>query len=199
MDLRKVRERVWYCNGLFPTADHKHMYDTRGRQVETVLYSPCRHREVRRSSLLYLHKPLIPRYLLGTKRIIWLRGRAYSFIAEIQCEGKSLVYLPPPTPLPPVSLLGARLTPLPVDPTMLQSEIQLHRPEIAYLSLVSIISFIHDLAPPAPPPLPYCPVSKLDQRNTGKLRKRDNLFTGERGGEGGRSQIIRRPRKTGPL
>ncbi len=39
MDLRIVRERVWYCNYLFPIADHKHMYDSRGRQVETVLYT----------------------------------------------------------------------------------------------------------------------------------------------------------------
>jgi hypothetical protein len=35
------------------------------------------------------------------------------------------------------------------------------------------------LAPPASPP-PLDP--KLDRRHTGRLRKRDNLLTGERGG-----------------
>jgi hypothetical protein len=39
--------------------------------------------------------------------------------------------------------------------------------------------------PLLPPP---SPVSKLDRRHTGRLRKKDNLLTGERG----RSQIIRR-------
>ncbi len=63
--------------------------------------------------------------------------------------------------LHPVSLLGAGLTPLPVDPTMFQYLIQLHRPEIAYLSLF-ILSFLHDLAPPAPLP----PVSLLGSRLT---------------------------------
>jgi hypothetical protein len=39
---------------------------------------------------------------------------------------------------------------------------------------------------PLPPPPSL--VSKLDRRHTGRLRKKDNLLTGERG----RSQIIRR-------
>ena len=39
-----------------------------------------------------------------------------------------------------------------------------------------------------PLPPPPSPVSKLDRRHTGRLRKKDNLLTGERG----RSQIIRR-------
>jgi hypothetical protein len=34
-----------------------------------------------------------------------------------------------------------------------------------------------------PIPLPHSPVSKLDQRHIGKLRKRDNLLTREGGGE----------------
>jgi hypothetical protein len=39
-----------------------------------------------------------------------------------------------------------------------------------------------------PLPPPPSPVTKLDRRHTGRLRKKDNLLTGERGG----SQIIRR-------
>ncbi len=39
LDLRIVSARVWYCNGLFPKADDKHMFDTRGRQVETTVQS----------------------------------------------------------------------------------------------------------------------------------------------------------------
>jgi hypothetical protein len=36
---------------------------------------------------------------------------------------------------------------------------------------------------PRPPPTPP-PVSKLDRRSTGRLKKRDNLLTGQREGEG---------------
>jgi hypothetical protein len=49
----------------------------------------------------------------------------------------------------------------------------------------------NDLAPP-PPPNPS-PVSKLDRRQTGRLRKRDNFMTGEWGMGRGRNQIIRQP------
>ncbi len=35
------RPCVVYCNGLFRTADYTHMYDTRGRQIETILYRQC--------------------------------------------------------------------------------------------------------------------------------------------------------------
>ncbi len=42
---------------------------------------------------------------------------------------------------------------------------------------------------PAPPPLPSISSPAL---HTGRLRKRDNLLTGEGGGGRGRSQIIRR-------
>jgi hypothetical protein len=44
------------------------------------------------------------------------------------------------------------------------------------------------LTPSSPP----SPVSKFDQRRTGRLRKRENLLMGERGREGGRRPIIRR-------
>jgi hypothetical protein len=44
----------------------------------------------------------------------------------------------------------------------------------------------YNLAHPPPPPPPF-PVSKLDRRHTGLLRKRDNLLT-----TGGGRQIIRR-------
>ncbi len=37
-------------------------------------------------------------------------------------------------------------------------------------------------------PHPPSPVSKLDQRHTGRLAKRDNLLTGEGGGGGGEAQ-----------
>jgi hypothetical protein len=59
------------------------------------------------------------------------------------------------------------------------------RPEAAVSKSLGL-----DLAPPqSPVPTPSTsPVSKLDRRQTGRLRKRDNLLTGE-GGEG---QIIRR-------
>ncbi len=50
------------------------------------------------------------------------------------------------------------------------------------------------------PRLPYhIPPSKLDQRHTGKLRKRDNTLTGEGGMGWARSRIIRLPRRPGPL
>ncbi len=45
-------------------------------------------------------------------------------------------------------------------------------------------------APPPPTP-PSSHLSKLDWPHTGRLKKRDNLLTGERGKEWGRSQIIR--------
>ncbi len=48
----------------------------------------------------------------------------------------------------------------------------------------------YGLAPPPPHPTPSL-VSKFDRPHTGRLRKRDNLLTGERGKEWGRSQIIR--------
>jgi hypothetical protein len=48
----------------------------------------------------------------------------------------------------------------------------------------------YDLA--AHPPPPTSPVSKLDGRYTGRLRKEDNLMTGKRGRGCGRSQIVRR-------
>jgi hypothetical protein len=44
------------------------------------------------------------------------------------------------------------------------------------------LSRFHTIRLHAPPPLP--PVSKLDRRHTGRLRKRENLLT--RGGGGGR-------------
>jgi hypothetical protein len=40
-------------------------------------------------------------------------------------------------------------------------------------------------------PLPPTSVIKRDQRNTGRLRKRDNLLTGEEGTRWARSRIIR--------
>jgi hypothetical protein len=47
------------------------------------------------------------------------------------------------------------------------------------------------------PPSPSSPVSKSDRRYTGRLRKRDNLLTGE--GVGGRSRTLRRRKKPCPL
>jgi hypothetical protein len=48
-------------------------------------------------------------------------------------------------------------------------------------------------------PLPPSPVSKLDRRHRGRLRKRDILLTGE-GGEGvGEEQSHKTARKPGPL
>jgi hypothetical protein len=44
---------------------------------------------------------------------------------------------------------------------------------------------------PHNPPTPHSPISKLDRRHTGRMRKRDNMPTGG-GRGGGRSQIIRR-------
>jgi hypothetical protein len=44
---------------------------------------------------------------------------------------------------------------------------------------------VHGSAPRPPPPVPLS-VTKLDQRHTGRLRKRDNLLTGE-GGRGAES------------
>ncbi len=48
----------------------------------------------------------------------------------------------------------------------------------------------YNLAPPHPFPAPS-PISKLDRRHTGKVRKRENMLTGEDRGGWGRSQIIR--------
>ena len=48
----------------------------------------------------------------------------------------------------------------------------------------------YDLAPPSP----SSSASKLDWRRAGRLRKRDNLLTGDGGWGRGRSQIIRRRR-----
>ncbi len=45
-------------------------------------------------------------------------------------------------------------------------------------------SLSYDLAPPSTPSH-LSPVSKLDRRHTGRLRKRDNLLTGEGGWGGG--------------
>jgi hypothetical protein len=45
----------------------------------------------------------------------------------------------------------------------------------------------YDLAPPPPPHPPPSPSSKLDRRHAGRLRKRDNLLTGEGGGRGAKS------------
>ncbi len=42
-----------------------------------------------------------------------------------------------------------------------------------------------DLAPLPPPALPNSPGSMLDLRHTGRLRKRGNFLTGERGRGGG--------------
>jgi hypothetical protein len=36
---RAVREHVWYLHSLFPTVDHTDMYDTRGRQKVTTVYT----------------------------------------------------------------------------------------------------------------------------------------------------------------
>ncbi len=48
------------------------------------------------------------------------------------------------------------------------------------------VSPSYDLAPPPPPPtVPPSPVSRFDRRHTGRLRKRDDLLTGEEGGGGG--------------
>jgi len=49
--------------------------------------------------------------------------------------------------------------------------------EIGFLAVVSL------LALPPPPPPPHSPISKLDRRHTGRLRKRDNLLSEEGGGE----------------
>jgi hypothetical protein len=57
-------------------------------------------------------------------------------------------------------------------------------------------SLSSDMAPPPPPSPP--PRHKALPRYTGRLRKRDNLLAGERGGRGvGESQI--RARKPGTL
>jgi hypothetical protein len=53
----------------------------------------------------------------------------------------------------------------------------------------------YDLAPPPPPPPPFTGVSKLDRRHTGRLRKRDNLRTGEGGGDGREAESYD-PKKT---
>ncbi len=50
---------------------------------------------------------------------------------------------------------------------------------------------VYDFFDPHPTTLPPAPVSKLERRHTGSLRKRDNLLTGEGGRGWGRSQIIR--------
>jgi hypothetical protein len=42
---------------------------------------------------------------------------------------------------------------------------------------------VYDLDPP-PSPHPPSPVSKLDRRHTGRLRKRENFLTGEGTGGG---------------
>ncbi len=55
-------------------------------------------------------------------------------------------------------------------------------------------SWSYDLVPRPPPP-PSCPVSKLDRRHTGKLKKRDNLLTGE-GGEGVGEEPNHRPQES---
>jgi hypothetical protein len=39
IQVRAVREHVWYLSGLFPTADHTHMFDTRGREKVTAVQS----------------------------------------------------------------------------------------------------------------------------------------------------------------
>jgi hypothetical protein len=49
------------------------------------------------------------------------------------------------------------------------------------------------LLPHQPPPYP---ISKLDRRHTGRLRKRDNLLTGEGGGGGGGRAQVRRRRES---
>jgi hypothetical protein len=49
------------------------------------------------------------------------------------------------------------------------------------------VSLSYYLAPP-PAPNPF-PVSKLDGRHTGRLRKRDNLLTGETGRDGGGAKL----------
>jgi len=54
------------------------------------------------------------------------------------------------------------------------------------LSRRRLIRFLSSLTPSP------TSVSKLDQRHTKRLRKRDKLVTGEGGGDGGRSQIILR-------
>jgi hypothetical protein len=53
----------------------------------------------------------------------------------------------------------------------------------------------YDSDPPQPPPL--SPVSKLDKRNTGRLRKRDNSLKG--GGVGEEEPNHTTARKPGPL
>jgi hypothetical protein len=52
----------------------------------------------------------------------------------------------------------------------------------------------NDLAPPSPLSSPLSTVRKLDRRHTERLRKRDNLQTGQGGGGGARSRIIRTAR-----
>jgi hypothetical protein len=56
----------------------------------------------------------------------------------------------------------------------------------------------YDFAPSPFPSTPSPPVNKLDQRNTGRLRKKDNLLMGE--GEGvGEEPNHTKARKLGPL
>jgi hypothetical protein len=58
-----------------------------------------------------------------------------------------------------------------------------------YRTILSCCRMIRLLAHPLPP----SPVSKLDRRHTGRLRKRDNLLTGEEEGSNTRA------REPGPL
>jgi hypothetical protein len=48
-------------------------------------------------------------------------------------------------------------------------------------------------------PFPLSPVSKLDRRHTGRLRKRDNLLTGEGEGGGGEEANSCDKEENGPL
>ncbi len=52
-------------------------------------------------------------------------------------------------------------------------------------------SFYFAPRPPPPPPPHSFPISNLDRRHTGRLRKRDNLLKGEGGRGWARSRIIR--------
>jgi hypothetical protein len=51
----------------------------------------------------------------------------------------------------------------------------------------------------ARPPLPPSPVSKLNRRHTGRLRKRDKLPTGELGNWVRKEPNLTTTRKPGPL